>query len=175
MARPKTKEELLSAAALEYEKLRKLIGSMDEEERNAAFMFEDRDRNVRDVLIHLYEWHKLLLKWLEDNINGTRSSFLPAPYNWRTYPQMNKVFWEKHQNTSYEAAEKMLADSHKEAVSAIEALTEEELFSKTKFSWTGTSNIGSYCISATSSHYDWAIKKLKKHLLICRMNRPNLR
>ena len=26
-----------------------------------------RDKNVRDVLIHLYEWHQLLIKFVEHN------------------------------------------------------------------------------------------------------------
>lgn len=30
------------------------------------------------------------------------------------------------------------------------------------FNWTGTTSLGSYCVSATSSHYDWAMKKIKK-------------
>ncbi len=40
----------------------------------------------------------------------------------------------------------------------------EELFTKQYFSWTGTSSLGAYFISATSSHYDWAMKKLKKQI-----------
>ena len=43
------------------------------------------------------------------------------------------------------------------------SLTNEELFSKHVFKWVGESTLGSYFVSATSSHYDWAIKKLKSH------------
>ncbi|MFC2579722.1 MAG: ClbS/DfsB family four-helix bundle protein, partial [Bacteroidota bacterium] len=32
------------------------------------------------------------------------------------------------------------------------------------FDWTGTSTLGAYCVSATASHYDWAIKKIKVHI-----------
>ena len=39
----------------------------------------------------------------------------------------------------------------------------DELFEKKKYKWTGTTSLASYLISATSSHYDWAIKKLKKY------------
>lgn len=35
---------------------------------------------------------------------------------------------------------------------------------KNIFDWTGTTTFGSYCVSATSSHYDWAMKKLKAHI-----------
>jgi len=43
----------------------------------------------------------------------------------------------------------------------IESLSDEELFEKRRFPWTGTTNIGSYCVSVTSSRYDWFMKKIK--------------
>jgi hypothetical protein len=40
-----------------------------------------RDKNLRDVLVHLYEWHQLLLNWFNSNQNGDTKTFLPEPYN----------------------------------------------------------------------------------------------
>ncbi|MDR1911573.1 MAG: ClbS/DfsB family four-helix bundle protein, partial [Helicobacteraceae bacterium] len=37
----------------------------------------------------------------------------------------------------------------------------DELFTKNKYEWTGTTSLGSYLISATSSHYDWGLKTIK--------------
>lgn len=164
MPRPKTKDELEAAAAGQFDKLWALVDSMTDEERTATFLFEDRDKNVRDVLIHLYEWHRLLMGWLESNLAGDVRPFLPKPYNWKTYPQMNVAFWEKHQGTSLADAESMVKESHAASMALIEGLTDEELFEKKHFPWTGTTNVGSYCISATSSHYDWAMKKIKQHV-----------
>jgi hypothetical protein len=45
----------------------------------------------------------------------------------------------------------------------IESLSNEELFEKKHFPWTGTSNVGAYCVSAAPSHYDWAVKKIKQY------------
>ncbi|MFC1239685.1 ClbS/DfsB family four-helix bundle protein [Treponema vincentii] len=45
-----------------------------------------------------------------------------------------------------------------------ETFSNEELFTKKVFDWTGTTSLGSYCVSATSSHYDWATKDIKKAL-----------
>ncbi len=42
-------------------------------------------------------------------------------------------------------------------------LSEEELFEKGHFPWTGTTNVGSYCVSAAPSHYEWAMKKIKQY------------
>ncbi len=164
MPRPTNKEELLKAANEMFDKLFSLIDGMSEEEQTASFVFEDRDKNVRDVLVHLYEWHKLLIEWLENNMAGKQVPFLPLPYNWKTYPAMNVEFWKKHQNTPYEQSREMLKESHCKAIALIKTLTDEQLFTKKLYPWTGTSNIGSYCISVTSSHYDWAMKKLKRHI-----------
>lgn len=164
MPRPTTKQDLIIAANEQFKKLNSLIDSMPEEKQHAAFSFEDRDKNLRDVLIHLYEWHQLLLNWISANKAGNAASFLPDPYNWKTYPKMNVGFWEKHQTTPLDKAKSLLNESHSEVLKLIESFTNEELFTKKHFAWTGTTSLGSYCVSATSSHYDWAIKKIKKHI-----------
>lgn len=164
MARPTTKEELMVAAENQYKKMWTLIDSLTEDERSATFVFEDRDKNIKDILIHLYEWHGLLLRWLSSNQAGEEASFLPKPYNWKSYGLMNIDFWEKHQQTTYEEAVIMLNKSHKKVIELIEGFSDEELFTKKYFPWTGSTSVGSYCVSATSSHYDWAIKKIKKHI-----------
>jgi len=163
MARPTTKEQLIQSSEDNFKKLFALINSMTKEEQKKTFSFEDRDRNIRDVLVHLYEWHQLLLNWVASNQSGNKANFLPEPYNWKTYPQMNIGFWEKHQNTPLEKAVELLEKSHAQTTELIGSFSNEELFTNKYFSWTGTTSLGSYCVSATSSHYDWAIKKIKKH------------
>ena len=173
MSRATTKTDLIIAANEQFDKLWKLIDTMSDEQQNAPFGSEmatagkeahwNRDKNVRDVLVHLYEWHQLLLNWINANRNGETKSFLPEPYNWKTYPAMNVEFWKKHHNTPLSKAKEILKESHENVITLIETFSNDELFAKKTFAWTGTSTLGAYCVSATSSHYDWAIKKLKKH------------
>lgn len=164
MARPTTKVQLLEAANENFDKLFKLINSIPFEEQEETFLFEDRDRNIRDVLIHLYEWHQLLIEWINGNRAGESKTFLPSPYNWKTYPQMNIELWKKHQTTPLSEAIALLKESHNEATKLIELFSNDELYTNKFFNWTGSTSLGSYCVSATSSHYDWAIKKIKKHI-----------
>lgn len=163
MARPTTKKQLEEASKMNFEKLFILISSMTKEEQDKIFNFEDRDKNIRDVLVHLYEWHQLLLNWVDSNRSGKEKHILPEPYNWKTYPRMNIEFWEKHQKTPFEKSVKILEKSHSDVLKLIDLFSDKELFTKKHFSWTGTTSLGSYCISATSSHYDWAMKKIRKH------------
>lgn len=77
MARPTTKTDLLTAAAQNYEEMNAFIATMTEKELSMPFDFTkmkakseahwSRDKNLRDVLIHLYEWHRLLLDWVQAN------------------------------------------------------------------------------------------------------------
>ncbi|MCL1929694.1 ClbS/DfsB family four-helix bundle protein [Candidatus Saccharibacteria bacterium] len=175
MAKPTTKSELILAGDKQFTKFWEILDSMSEQGRDIEFHFGSdagkeahwqRDKNVRDVFVHLYEWHELLLNWAGANRGGDEQSFLPEPYNWRTYGDMNVEFWKKHQDTSYDQARKMLKDSHEKVIKLIEVFSDDELFSRGRFSWVGGSTLGQYCTSVTSSHYDWAIKKLKAYMKI---------
>lgn len=177
MGRPTTKTDLLAAAAANFENLNTFMEGMTEAELAAPFDFSGdekkkeahwkRDKNLRDVLIHLYEWHQLLLNWVQANQNGEAKPFLPRPYNWKTYGDLNRVFWIKHQNTSLDEAKRMLQASHAEVLKTAETFSNEELFSKGVYPWVGGSTLGSYFVSSTASHYDWAMKKLKAHRKNC--------
>ena len=179
MPRPTTKNDLMIVAKESYEKLNLLISKMTSEELNTPFDFSkdknkkeahwNRDKNVRDVLIHLYEWHQLMLKFIENNADGKSNIlFLPPEYSWKTYGAMNVMFWNRHQNTSLERAKAMFAESHEKVLALADKYSNEELFTKKYFSWTGTTDLGSYFVSTTSSHYDWAMKKLKAHQKNCK-------
>ena len=163
MSRPTNKVQLEELAQENYQKLMTLVESFSPSQQAGKFPFEDRDKNIRDVLIHLYEWHQLLLNWEKSNLQGVPCEFLRAGFNWKTYPQMNIEFWQEHQKTGLDEAKKMLQKSHQQVLKIIAAHSEDELFVKKYYPWTGTSSLGAYCISATSSHYDWALKKIKRY------------
>lgn len=45
---------------------------------------------------------------------------------------------------------------------------DEFIISKGVYRWAKGSTLGSYFVSATASHYDWAMKKLKAHQKNCK-------
>lgn len=164
MARPATKEDLILEAEKKFKKLSDKINSLSKEEQEKTFSFEDRDKNIRDVLIHLFEWHKLWIAWVKENQKGNEHPFLPKPYNWRTYPDMNFELWKKHQKTSLSDAKTLYTNTHQEVMDMIKDFSNQELFSKGVFEWTGGTTLGSYSTSVTTSHYKWAMKKINKHI-----------
>ncbi len=104
MGRATTKPGLLEAARTLYAVMWEVSDSLPDQD--ALFHFSPdfkgkeahwaRDKNLRDVLIHLHEWHRLLLDWVEANRKGEQKPFLPPPYNWTTYGRLNMEFWKKH-------------------------------------------------------------------------------
>ncbi|MDE6434760.1 MAG: ClbS/DfsB family four-helix bundle protein [Lachnospiraceae bacterium] len=178
MGRPTTKSDLISAANDNYEKMNLLISSLTEKELSTVFDFSGddkkkeahwkRDKNLRDIFVHLYEWHQLSLVWVRSNQKGDSRPFIPKPYNWKTYGDMNMEFWKKHQDTTLEEAKELLEKSHQEVMKLAEEFSNEELFSKGVYQWVGGSTLGSYFVSVTASHYDWATKKLKAHRKNCK-------
>ena len=177
MGRPTTKADWITAANDNYKKLNILISGLTQKELSTIFDFADdekkkeahwkRDKNLRDILIHLYEWHQLLLNWVHSNQKGENKPFIPKPYNWKTYGDMNIEFWKKHQSTSLEEAKELVEKTHNDILQLAETFSNEELFSKGVYQWVGGSTLGSYFVSVTASHYEWAIKKLKAHKKNC--------
>lgn len=181
MPRPTSKDALLDAATTQFDKLVGLVHSMSEPERHSVFDFSAdarkreahwrRDTCLRDVLVHLYEWHQLMLSWVAANRAGESRPFLPPPYTWRSYGQLNEQLCRKHRSTPLADAQRLLRGSHDAVLRAIEEFSDRQLFEKGQFPWTGTSTLGSYFVSVTSSHYAWAITKLRAHLTISRSTR----
>lgn len=173
MPRAKNKTELIVSATESYKKLQDFILQMTDKELNTPFDFSydskkkqahwARDKNLRDVIMHLHEWQNLAIQWVKNNKAGNRIQFLRQGYNWKNYGNMNQEIWSECQNISLETAKQKLDASYKEILALIETMDDEELFSKNKYDWVGTSSIGQYFVSATASHYEWALKKLKEH------------
>ncbi|MDX1341320.1 MAG: ClbS/DfsB family four-helix bundle protein [Reinekea sp.] len=164
MSRPTTKTDLLASANTEFEKLWALIDSMSMDAQKASFQFEDRDKNIRDVLMHLSEWHKLVESWHRE---GTLEGGMPAVpgegYTWKTLPEFNQKLWERIQGVPLSKAKTLLKKTHLQTLNLIESHTNDELFKKSVYPWTKSSTLGAYFVSCTSSHYVWAMKKIRKH------------
>ena len=163
MPRPKNKNELLDLSLLHYNKLFELMDSFSQQEKKSHFPFEHRDKNIRDVLVHLHHWHLMMLSWYEVGMRGEKPIMPCVGFTWKTTSDLNKSIWEKYQNINYEESIKLLERSFLEVRALIEKHNDEELFEKRRYAWTGSTSLGSYLTSSSSSHYDWALKLLKKY------------
>ncbi len=172
MARPRTKEDLISENTKSYDNLLDFIASLTEKELDTEFDFSSlnkseahwkRDKNLRDVLMHLYEWQRLMLHWVSENEQGKGRQFLMDGYSWANYGDMNMLFFERAQKVSLERAKELLSQSHSDIMTLMQKYDTEQLFGRNVFPWVGGSTLGQYFISTTIAHYEWALKKLKAH------------
>lgn len=162
MPKPKTKKELLSLSELNFEKLNQFINTYSLEEQEAPFHSGFLNQNIRDVLAHLHHWHLMMLEWYEVGMAGKKPHMPAKGYTWKTTSELNQWIWEHYQDTDLKQAKKLLQSSYKQVRKIIDSHTDIELFEKKRYHWTGSTSLGAYLISATSSHYDWAFKLIKK-------------
>lgn len=153
------KEILLENSVENFKVLLGIIESVPSRKRSLSIETEERDKNFRDVLMHLYEWHAMLERWYREGMDGD-IPFMPAPgYKWKTLKLLNKQIWENYQDVTLNQAIKKLKLSHERIMALINRHTNEEIMTKKYYKWTKTSNLYSYFAANTSHHYIWAIKK----------------
>ena len=162
MPRPKSKAELQRLSKENFQKLNDFIEQFSKEEQNKEFPEGTMNRNIRDVLMHLHHWHLMMLNWYEIGMSGEKPEMPAKGYSWKTTPELNKWILEYYQKTKLDQAKQHLKESFKKIQKIIDSHSNEELFEKKKYKWTGTTSLGAYLISATSSHYDWALKLIRK-------------
>jgi hypothetical protein len=153
------KEILLLNSAINFKSLLEIIESVPSRKKGISIETQERDKNFRDVVMHLHEWHAMLERWYREGMDGD-IPFMPAPgYKWSTIKLLNMQIWEKYQDVTLNQAIKKLKLSHERVMELIKLHTNEEIMTKKYYSWTKTSNLYSYFAANTSNHYIWVIKK----------------
>ena len=162
MARPTNKESLLNESQKSFDRLLELVDSIPNGEKVIPGV--NGEWSVKDVLAHLCAWHSLIEAWYTEGMAGNKPE-MPAPgYTWKTTPQLNEKIFQDHKNESLDLVFQNLRSSHSKVQGMIKRHSNEELFTKKQYPWTGSTSMGSYFVSATSSHYQWAIDLIKKWL-----------
>lgn len=162
MPRPKTKDELLELSQKNYSKLLDFIGELPKNEQEKEFPKGYLNRNIKDVLAHLHHWHLMFLDWYRVGMSGKKPDMPAKGHTWKTLPDLNREIWKRYKDISLEEAKEILETSFDSVQKVIEKYSEEDLFTKKRYKWTGSTSLASYLISTTSSHYDWGYKLIKK-------------
>ena len=145
-----------------FGKLNSFVEEMSLSEQNQEFPKGTMNRSVRDVLAHIHHWHLMLLAWYKVGMSGQKPEMPAKGYTWKTTPELNKWIWKHYQQNNLNGVKSLLRDSFRKVQKIIENHSNEELFEKKRYKWTGTTSLGAYLVSATSSHYDWGLKLIKK-------------
>ncbi|MFY0688772.1 MAG: ClbS/DfsB family four-helix bundle protein [Cyclobacteriaceae bacterium] len=168
MSKPTTKSELLFFSDDNLQKLFSHVFALSDEQRIEEFPPEFLNRNIRDVLAHLHHWHQLMMDWYEKGMRGVKPAMPAEGHTWKITIDLNREVQKIYEHVPLAEVVTKLKVTHEKVMKLIANHTDEELFEKEHYPWTGSSSLGTYFISATSSHYDWAlklIKKCRKHLV----------
>lgn len=160
MPRPKTKDQLLELASKNYDKLQVEITNLTPDEMTESGVVETW--SVKDVLAHLTAWQQMTLSWYRIGKAGETPSTPSEKYTWREIPALNQEIYETYRDDPLDDIQRNFIASHEEAMTLIESIDDEELFTPKVYQWTRTTTVGAYFISATSSHYDWACKEIRR-------------
>lgn len=160
MPRPTSKAQLLEYSATNYEKLQAEIAKLTPEEMVEAGTVGEW--SVKDVLAHLYEWQRMVRSWYAIGKRGENPITPSEAYTWKEIPALNQHIYETYRDIELDNITEKLATSHAETLREIDGMSDEELFTPKIYKWTKSTTLGSYYTSATSSHYDWARKEIRK-------------
>ena len=77
---------------------------------------------------------------------------MPAPgYTWKTTPDLNEKIYQEHRHQAYDHVAAELNASYQQLMALNEGHSDEELFTKKRYKWTGSTSLGSYAVSASST------------------------
>ena len=101
MARPQSKLGLVVSAERNYNELISLIDTIPEDKREKEFPKGTMNRNLRDVLGHLYHWHLLFLSWYEEGMKGGKPKIPKEGYTMKDTPKLNQEIWKSCQKVLF--------------------------------------------------------------------------
>jgi hypothetical protein len=160
MTRPTSKQELLAAIEKELGALETTLETLTPEQMIGPGIVGKW--SVKDVLAHLIEWEQMCLGWYSAGLHGENPP-LPAPgFKWNQTPQLNQKIYEQHRHQPLDDVLKQFHTSHDEILAVIQELPNEKLFTLGQYAWTKKNTLGTYMVSATSSHYHWANTEIRK-------------
>lgn len=160
MSRPTSRDELLERIDSDFDKLLEqvdLLGPAARLEPGACETW-----SVKDILAHLDAWHEMFLRWERVGATGEVPELPAGGYTWKETPALNEAIWKQTRRDGWDVVMTRLRDSHLRVKAVIASHDEAALFEPGRFGWTGSTSLGSYAVSATTSHYDWATKLIRR-------------
>jgi hypothetical protein len=89
---------------------------------------------------------------------------MPAPgFTMRELPRLNEMIYRKHHRRSLQAVMQDYRSYHEQVVALIEAVSDADLVTLGRFSWTGPSwTLSDYLRASTAAHYLWARTRIRR-------------
>lgn len=150
MSKFTSKGEFMEEIVKERSKLEELLTKIPDDEKQVEVV---DGMTVKDFLAHRTEWGRMMIRWYQEARAGGQPAVPTEKYKWNQLKELNAEIHERFAETPLNEVEAEFARVHDELYHLIEGLSEEELFTKKRFTFTGSSDLVTYLNSATASHY----------------------
>ena len=152
------KTDLLAVTRKEYDKLSKLIQSLD---AASAMKKRDDDTSIKDVIAHRAHWIDLCLGWYTDGQAGKEVHFPAKGYKWNELKRYNADLRARQTGLGWDEAVAQLHDRITKLITFVEGLSELQLYGGpmkgAKNNWTP----GRWMEAAGPSHFRSAAKFIR--------------
>lgn len=162
VAVPQTKDELLKAIHLNFEKLWHILSAIPADqvtEKSLAGHAKNTQMSVKDLVAYLTGWNELVMKWLEKDKAGEPVEFPETGFKWNELGRLAQKFYADYDALPYDALLSRLLIVKEKIIQQIESRTNEELYGTLWYQkWT----MGRMIQFNTSSPYSNASGRLRK-------------
>ena len=159
MSRFSTKEDLLADAATARVKLE---GLLDEIPDTAKLEPIVDGMSVKDFITHRTEWGRMMINWYNEAAAAGTPAVPAEGYTWGQLNELNAEIHTRFVDTPLDEAEARFTRTNDELFALINGCTEDELFEKHFYSFTGTTDLAAYFTSATGGNYRSAYKHINR-------------
>lgn len=162
MLRPRTKDELIQQSHEGFHVIMDMIDQLPVKERVKTYHTKERDKNLRDILFHLYAWHCLLIKWFQIDKEGGHPVLPEVGYSWDNLEELNQEFWLEAQHHPLMDTLELLENSHQKCMNLIESMSEASIITPHHFRFSNSPVMG-LLDGCMADHYHWAIDQIRLH------------
>lgn len=151
------RSDLRATTIKEYDKLQKLLSSVDEDH---AFAPHD-STCIKDVIGHRAHWTALFLGWYADGQAGKTVHFPAEGYKWNDLKRYNADLRKAQAGMSWDDTLAMLQDTHHQLVAFIDTHSEDDLYGAPMQGANNKWTTGRWAEATGSSHYRSAAKYVR--------------
>ena len=159
MSRFTSRDDLLADVEKERAALDALLGTIPDDQKTVEVV---DDMSVKDFLAHRTEWGRMMLRWLDEARAGETPAVPSAKYKWNQLTELNAEIHERYAKVPLATIERDFAEVHDRLREVVAGTTDDELFTKKYYSFTGSSDLATYLNSATAAHYRSARRHIQK-------------
>lgn len=161
MYKPRTKKELLDTSHAQFNALCKIIEHLPAKERIKPWKTKSRDQNLRDLIYHLYAWHKLLINWISILEEGGKPVIPKMGYTWDDLDTLNYDLWLEAKHLPFMEVYECFIESYQACTKIVNTLDDERIF--TPYYKMYNHPLISLIDGCMREHYLWAINEIQKH------------